>query len=150
MATSSGGSFFYLPKTNFKMNFKFLQIKLNTYKEEYNDKLKFIDSKDEATMYTLEEIDKRKLFGYYINSIKLYFHQLLVSVSYRLEVSIDEYPDLIDCISLVTGQNPQMSNDKDKNFLKWIGNYELLYCFPEFEKREIQLYHTLKDYDIVE
>ena len=101
-------------------------------------------------MYSLEELEKEKLFGYFINSIKLYFHQYLVSVSYVLEIGEDEYPDLIDCISLVTGQNPQLRNREDKNYLKWISQYEILYCFPDFEKGKIQLYHTLKDYDIVE
>ena len=44
-------------------------------------------------MYSLEELEKEKLFGYFINSIKLYFHQHLVSISYILEIGIDEYPD---------------------------------------------------------
>lgn len=75
------------------MNFKFLHIKLNTYKQEYKDKLKFLDTNNGITMYSLEELEKEKLFGYFINSIKLYFHQHLVSVSYILEIGIDEYPD---------------------------------------------------------
>lgn len=131
------------------MNFTFLQIKLNTSKDEYKDKIKFLNSKDEATMYILEKIDKRKLFGYTISSIQLYFHKYLVSVSYKLEIGLDEYPDLIDCISLVTNQNPQLSNEKDKNYLKWLGKYDTLYCFPDFENNIIQLFHTLNDYNII-
>ncbi|MBL7704904.1 MAG: hypothetical protein JNM21_05075 [Taibaiella sp.] len=128
---------------------KFLHIKLNTYIEVFKDSITFIDTKGGAELYMLKDLAKRKLFGYAIYSIKLYFHQYLVSVSYSFEASLDEYPDLMDCISLALRQKPQIIVEQGISFFKWDNQLEALYCFPDFENNKILLYHTLKEYDII-
>jgi|GEM_PF-2873204 len=132
------------------MNFKFLQIKLNTSKNEFEGKITYQDSNNGVLMYNLTKPEKNKLFGYFIKSIKLYFFKYLISVSYTLEISLEEYPDLLDCISLTTGLNPKVISVEEKSYLQWKNKQETLYCIPDYEKQVIQLYHTLNEYDIIE
>lgn len=131
------------------MNFNFLQIKLNSSKADFEGKIKYQDSSEGVMMYHLTEMEQKKLFGYLITSIKLYFYENLISVSYIIETSIEEYPDLIDCISLITGLSPKLINKEGRSSLQWKNQEQTLYCLPDHQAKIIQLYNTLNKYDVI-
>lgn len=131
------------------MNFNFLHIKLNTPIEEYKDNLKFLSTDNGVMLYEQIRLEKTRLFGYEIRSIFLFFFDHLICVGYKLFINHDEYPDFIDCITLATASKPELINEAGQSFMKWKSSLETLYCFPNYEQQEIQLYHVNNKYDVM-
>ncbi len=100
------------------MTFKFLQTKLNSLKEEFSDEVVQQDSSNGLMLCDLIRLEKKKLFGYQLKSIRLYFHERLISVSYQFKMSLEKYPDLIDCISIATGFGPTIITKEGKSYIQ--------------------------------